>query len=218
MSFVTNRIDALNRSYKRVLELSFILVLLIIIAAFKFAPQNNGPQHFKTQDNDIPVIPEVDPTNLPGHPPPPPIPAVPVVAAIDEEIEDIILPPVDIIPDENIPEVPRPPKPPVEQDELVPFKDLESFPEPIGGMQAIINKIHYTEIAIRAGIEGTVTIKAILGKKGEVLEASVVKKLGGGLDEIALQAVKDTKFIPGMQRDRPVKVELLIPVKFRLVQ
>ena len=93
---------------------------------------------------------------------------------------------------------------------------LESVPEPVGGMKAIGAKIHYTELARRAGIEGTVTIEAVLDKEGNVVQAFVKKGIGGGLDEIALQAVRDTKFIPGKQRGKPVKVSLSIPVRFRL--
>ena len=83
-------------------------------------------------------------------------------------------------------------------------------------MRAISEKIHYTEIARRAGIEGTVLIEIIINKAGIVGEAKVLKSLNPGLDEIALQAVKDTKFIPGKQRDKPVKVKMRIPIKFRL--
>jgi protein TonB len=215
MSFVTKRVENLNRSYKRALKISCIIVLLLVIAAFKFAPQSTVPQQIKPPDNNIPVIPEINPTNQPDQPPPP-RPPVPVEAAINDEIVDIILPSTDINPDENIPDVPIPPKPPVIKDEIVPFYLLESAPEPVGGMKAIGAKIHYTELARRAGIEGTVTIEAILDKEGNVVQAFVKKGIGGGLDEIALQAVKDTKFIPGKQRGKPVKVSLSIPVRFRL--
>jgi protein TonB len=216
MSFVTKRVETLNHNYKRVLKISYIIVLLLIIAAFKFAPQNTKPQQIKPPDGDIPVIPEVNPTNQLSKPPPPPKPPVPIEASIDDEIEDIILPPTDINFHIDVPPVPAPPKPPEVNDEIVPFQELESYPEPVGGIQSIMNRIHYTEIARRAGIEGTVTIEAILSKKGDVTEARVVKGIGGGLDTIALEAVKDTKFIPGMQRDKPVKVKLSIPVVFRL--
>ncbi len=216
MSLVTKRVDTLNRNYKRVLEISFILVLLFIIAAFKFAPQINKTHQIKPPDENIPVIPEVNPTNQLNQPPPPPKPPVPVEASTDDEIVDIILPSTEPDFDSPVPDIPYPPKPPVEEDEIVPFQELESYPQPVGGLQSISNKIHYTEIARRAGIEGTVTIEAILSKYGNVIEARVVKGIGGGLDEIALRAVKDTKFIPGMQRDKPVKVKLSVPVLFRL--
>lgn len=216
MSFVTKRVDTLTWHYKRALEISFIIVLLLVIAAFKFAPQNSKPQQFKQISDDVIVIPDVSPTKQLIQPPPPPRPPLLIETSLDDEIEDIILPPTDIDFDADPPPLPIPPKPPVVEDEIVPFEMLESYPEPLGGMYSIISKIHYTEIAIRAGLEGTVIIEAILSKTGDVIEAHVIKKIGGGLDEIALRAVRNTKFRPGMQRDKPVKVKLSIPVKFRL--
>jgi periplasmic protein TonB len=216
MSFVTNRVNALNRNYKRGIELSFIIILLLIIAAFKFAPMKGKPQQIKQTDPDIFIIKVVDPSIQLPKPPPPPKPPVLIASSLSNEIEDIILPSTEINLDEKMPDVPEPPKPPFVQDEFVEFKYLESYPEPIGGMKAIAEKIRYTELARRAEIEGTVTIEALLDKSGNVIDAKVIKGIGGGLDEIALQAVKDTKFIPGKQRDKPVKVKMNIPIKFRL--
>jgi protein TonB len=216
MSFVTIRVNALNRDYKRGMEVSFVIVLLLIIAAFRFSPDKNKTQQIKQSVPDIIVVTEVDPTTQLSQPPSPPNPPVLIETSLDDEIEDIILQSTDIDFDLNVPDVPQPPEPPVINDEIVPFKDLESYPEPVGGMKSISDKIHYTELAKRAGIEGTVTIEAILDKNGDVIEAEIVKGIGGGLDEIALQAINDTKFIPGMQRGKPVKVRLSIPVKFRL--
>ncbi|MCH7965733.1 MAG: energy transducer TonB [Bacteroidetes bacterium] len=36
------------------------------------------------------------------------------------------------------------------------------------------------------------------------------------MDEEALNAVLNTKFVPGKQRGKPVKVKLVIPIKFVL--
>ena len=216
MSFVTERVTALNRNYKMGLEVSFIIVLILMIAAFRFAPGKSKPEQIKQNGQELVIISDIIPTTQPDRPPPPPRPPVRIEVSTGDDIVDIILPPTDINPDENVPDVPLPPKPPVIKDEIVDFYLLESPPEPVGGLSAISRKIHYTELARRAGIEGTVTIEAVLDKEGNVIDAFVKKGIGGGLDNIALQAVKDTKFIPGKQRGKPVKVRLSIPVKFRL--
>ena len=216
MSFVTERVNVLNRNYKRGMQVSFIIALMLMIAAFKFAPGNSKPEQIKQNGQDLVFISDIIPATQPDRPPPPPRPPVIIEVSTGDDIVDIILPPTDINPDENVPDVPLPPKPPVIKDEIVDFYLLESPPEPVGGLSAISWKIHYTELARRAGIEGTVTIEAVLDKEGNVIEAFVKKGIGGGLDEIALLAVKDTKFIPGKQRGKPVKVRLSIPVKFRL--
>lgn len=90
------------------------------------------------------------------------------------------------------------------------------MPAPVGGLRTIQEKVHYTEIARRALIEGTIYIQAKINKNGEVVDAKVLKGLGAGLDEEALNAVLATKFIPGKQRGKPVNVQMVIPIKFVL--
>ena len=90
------------------------------------------------------------------------------------------------------------------------------MPEPIGGIQAIQSKIIYPEIAKRAGVEGKVYVLAFVDEKGDVTNVKIIKGLGAGLDEAALNAVKQTKFKPGKQRGKPVKVQVSIPIVFRL--
>ncbi len=216
MSFVTARVSALDRSYKRGIEVSFIIVLLLIIAAFKFAPIRTGTNLNSRSNAEIFIPTLVDPSRQTSLPPSKPAPPIPEIALSADEIQDIELEPSGLF---DKPVVSLPPERHVIseiKEEPVPFYELESYPEPVGGMKSITEKIHYTELARRAGIEGTVTIEALLGKNGDVLEAKVVKGIGGGLDEIALKAIMDTKFTPGMQRDKPVMVRLSIPVKFRL--
>lgn len=96
------------------------------------------------------------------------------------------------------------------------FVAVEEMPEPIGGIQAIQSKIVYPEIAKRAGVEGKVYILAYVNEQGNVTRAEVIKGLGAGLDEAALNAVKQTKFNPGKQRGKPVKVQVSIPIVFKL--
>ena len=95
------------------------------------------------------------------------------------------------------------------------FVAVEEMPEPIGGLKEIQNKISYPEIARRIGIEGKVFIRAFVDEKGNVSNAELVKGIGGGCDEAALNAILQTKFKPGKQRGRPVKVQVIVPVVFR---
>jgi periplasmic protein TonB len=216
MSFITDRVSSLNKKYLRAMETCFIITLLLIIAAFKFAPVKNKPAQIEQSDTTNITIISIEPSNQISQPPPPPKPPIPVVALNNDEIQDIILPSTEINFIDNVPPPPQPPKAPVIKDEIVPFKDLESPPEPLGGLAAIAQKLHYTEFAKRADIEGTVVIEILINKNGDVEDAKIIQSLNSGLDEIALQAVKDTKFIPGMQRDKPVRVRMKIPIKFKL--
>lgn len=93
---------------------------------------------------------------------------------------------------------------------------VEQPPVPIGGLEAIQQRITYPEKAKRAGIEGRVFIKAYINEKGDVVETEVLKGIGGGCDSVAVKAVKESKFEPGKQRGEPVKVQVSIPIVFKL--
>lgn len=96
------------------------------------------------------------------------------------------------------------------------FVAVEEMPEPIGGIKAIQEKITYPEIAKRAGVEGKVYILAFVDENGNVTKAQVLKGIGAGCDEAAQDAVLQTKFKPGKQRGTPVKVQVSIPIVFKL--
>jgi len=86
----------------------------------------------------------------------------------------------------------------------------------VGGIKGIQEKIVYPEIAKRAGVEGKVYVLAFVDETGTVTKAQVLKGIGAGCDEAALDAVLKTKFKPGKQRGKPVKVQVSIPIIFKL--
>ena len=71
-------------------------------------------------------------------------------------------------------------------------------------------------MARRAGIEGRVTVQFIVNERGQVENPRVIRGIGGGCDEVALEAVSKAKFVPGLQRGRPVRVQYSLPIVFRL--
>lgn len=96
------------------------------------------------------------------------------------------------------------------------FVKVSQMPEPIGGIAAIQKKVHYPEIAKRAGIEGRVFVKAFIDEKGNVVATEILKGVGTGLDQAAAKAITGTKFKPGMQNGKPVKVQVVVPIVFKL--
>lgn len=96
------------------------------------------------------------------------------------------------------------------------FVAVEEMPEPIGGIEGIQSKIVYPEIAKRAGVEGKVYVLAFVDENGTVRDAKIIKGIGAGCDEAALQAVLATRFKPGKQRGKPVNVQVSIPIVFKL--
>jgi len=114
----------------------------------------------------------------------------------------------------------QPALPPKEETEIgeetVYFVAVEEMPEPLGGLKSIQEKIVYPEIAKRAGVEGKVFVKAFVDETGKVTSAEIVKGIGAGCDEAAIDAVLQTKFSPGKQRGRSIKVQVTIPIVFKL--
>jgi len=116
----------------------------------------------------------------------------------------------------SIDEMAPPPREQVElQNEPTYFVAVEEMPEPIGGLRAIQEKIIYPEIARRAGVEGKVYVLAFIDESGTVTKAEVTKGIGMGCDEAAIDAVLKTKFKPGLQRGKPIKVQVTVPITFK---
>jgi protein TonB len=66
----------------------------------------------------------------------------------------------------------------------------------------------YTDEARRAGIEGTVVLDLIVGLDGRTRDIRVVQGLGHGLDEAAIEALRDCQFSPGERDGSPVAVRV----------
>ena len=83
----------------------------------------------------------------------------------------------------------------------------------------LLHKIEpaYTEEARRAGIEGTVELSIVVDKDGSVREPRVAKSVDDGLDQMAIQAVKQWTFKPGEKEGVPVPVIATVQVNFRLL-
>jgi len=75
----------------------------------------------------------------------------------------------------------------------------------------------YTEEAREARREGVCTLSLIVGLDGRTSNIVVVKKLGLGLDEKAVEAVRQWKFEPGRRYGRPVLTHLTLSIQFKLV-
>ncbi|CUT01688.1 energy transducer TonB [Candidatus Chrysopegis kryptomonas] len=92
----------------------------------------------------------------------------------------------------------------------------ETMPQLIGGLQSIQSKVKYPEEALKKGIEGTVYAVVYVNENGGVDHAEIVKGIGYGCDEEVLKAVSQAKFTPAYSQGKPVKVKVIIPVRFKL--
>ena len=167
-------------------------------------------QTTNVQKIEIPEKTDIKKQNLPKAPPKLPDPmeaplitTTEIVSTEESKVEEEI-------------SVPPPKEEIGETEEPVFFVVVEEMPQPIGGLQGIQQKIKYPEIAKRAGVEGKVFVRAFVDEEGNVVNAEVIKGIGAGCDEAALEAILKTKFTPGKQRGKPIKVQVTVPVLFKL--
>jgi len=92
----------------------------------------------------------------------------------------------------------------------------EKMPELIGGMDGLQKKIRYPLQAKTLGVQGVVYVQAIINEEGKIESHKLAKKLGAGCDEEAIRVLKKSKFKPGYDKGKPVKVRFTLPIFFRL--
>jgi TonB family protein len=83
----------------------------------------------------------------------------------------------------------------------------------------IVSKVEpqYSEEARKAGLQGTVLLKIIVDPAGKPRDPKVLRGLGLGLDEKAIEAVNNWQFQAGAKDGQPVPVQAQIEVNFRLL-
>jgi protein TonB len=74
----------------------------------------------------------------------------------------------------------------------------------------------FSEEARRSKYQGEVTLLATIGADGRTRDLVVVRSLGMGLDEKAIEAVRTWRFEPAIKDGRPVAVQMNIIVNFHL--
>jgi protein TonB len=90
-----------------------------------------------------------------------------------------------------------------------------------GGVSApsVLSKVEpeYSEEARKAKWQGTVVLSLVVDDQGRPQNLKVLRSLGLGLDQKAIEAVEKWRFKPGMKDGKPVPVMATIEVNFRLL-
>ena len=92
----------------------------------------------------------------------------------------------------------------------------DELPELVGGLEGLAQQIQYPAEAKTAGIEGRVFVQFVVDERGGVTNAEVTRGVSPELDAEALRVVRQARFEPGTQRGEPVKVQLTLPISFKL--
>jgi TonB family protein len=74
----------------------------------------------------------------------------------------------------------------------------------------------YTDEARKRSLEGDVVLEIVVRRDGSVSDLRVVRPLGAGLDERALEAVRQWRFSPAKRRGAALDVVVEVSVEFKL--
>jgi periplasmic protein TonB len=99
-----------------------------------------------------------------------------------------------------------------------------SFPEkpaePIGGYAAfysfVSKNLKYPQRARKTDTQGTVFAEFIVNRDGSPTDFKIIKGIGSGCDEEAIRVIGLTKWNPGKQRGKPVRVKMVLPIIYQL--
>ncbi|MBI5324255.1 MAG: energy transducer TonB [Ignavibacteriae bacterium] len=105
-----------------------------------------------------------------------------------------------------------------------PVKDIELSPEdfvavevePYIDLSELQRRVAYSEMARRAGVEGKVIVRVLVGKDGKPVKSIIEFSDNELLNESAAKAVMNSIFNPARQNGNPVALWVSIPINFRL--
>jgi protein TonB len=214
----TDKAD-LRKQYPIYVQVGMVGALLLLILAFRVDLRQESDFQVVMEEQEVVQMEEIQQTEQETQPPPPPRPPVPVEVPNDEIIEDEAVDldaSLDLNESLNTSAPPPSPEEEEEEEEREVFIVVEDRPELIGGMAALQNAVEYPEFAKKAGIEGRVFVQFVVDEQGNVQNPQVTRGVHKLLDKAAVEAVQEMKFKPGKQRGKAVKVQMSLPVTFRL--
>ena len=105
-----------------------------------------------------------------------------------------------------------------EGDGDIPFITVEKMPRFNGDLNTWLRKnLRYPARCAEMGIGGKVFVEFVVEKDGSISSINVVRSADPDLSQEAIRVVKAMpKWIPGMQRDKAVRVRFTIPITFQL--
>ena len=77
-------------------------------------------------------------------------------------------------------------------------------------------KPSFTDEGRRQGVEGDVVLEIVVRRDGSVGDVKVLRRLGAGLDQKAIDAVRQWRFAPARRMGAPVDVVVEVAVEFKL--
>jgi len=200
--------DEFKAQYNKYLRWSALIAVILVMVGTIISP-NFEPTPYKLRQDEFVVVdlPEDEIIEIPPPPKEAPPPPKVIEAAPDDEVAD------DVEIADTL----------MDLDTAITSSMGDFMGQDAGFVASSTNPIIqnfakpvYPEIARRSSLEGTVIVKVLVGPDGLVKDAQILQGVHPLLDREALKAARRCTFIPGKQRDIPVKAWMALPFNFRL--
>ena len=208
------------------LEIGMIISLLLVIAAFLYAPKEYRIEHV---DLDYgPVEEEI--TEITRNEQKPPEVPKKIEIQVVSDILDIVTNDTKITTDisfedfgddlEITTKVVEVEEEEIEED--TPYIRVEKMPSFQGGDLNVFrnwvqSKLRYPQIAQENGVQGRVVLAFVIEKDGSLTNIEVMQSPDRSLSEEAIRVLNTSpKWEPGKQRNQPVRVKYTLPVAFQI--
>lgn len=208
------------------LEIGLIISLLLVIAAFKYAPDE---YRIDAVEQDVTIV-EEEIVEITRNELKPPAPPKKIEIQVFNDILDIVTNDTEVKTDISFEEfmdgldmdvnyvV-------VEEEEIeedTPIIKAEKMPTFQGGdlmkfREWVQKRLRYPQIAQENGISGRVTLSFVIERDGSLTNIEVLQTPDRSLSEEAIRVLKTSpKWEPGRQRNQPVRVKYTLPVAFQI--
>jgi len=224
----TSKADLENKKFLFT-EIGLIITLIILLLAFGWKSSDRNYSSSETRDF-VEIQEEMVPITeqkIKLLPPPPSNTAVTIKIVEDDiDVEDDIVIDAEANQETEIEEyIPYESQELEEEEDIgeepifVVVESMPTFPDGMNNlMRYLSDNIKYPSQAREMGIQGKVFLSFVVEKDGSVTDVTLLRGIGGGCDEEAIRVVKNMpKWIPGKQRNIPVRVRFNLPVNFRLL-
>jgi len=113
----------------------------------------------------------------------------------------------------------------LQEEKIYSVGEVNEKPQPVIGLTEFQSrwskKVVYPEAAVKKKIQGMIFIQFIVNRDGVIENASLKAGIGYGCDEAALKGFNEVckePWKPGFKNDQPVKVAMVLPFFFQIVE
>lgn len=201
-------------------NIGLAISLLFVLLAFEYKSHDDESWIEYENIDDIPDE-TIMPLTIQPPPPKPPKQIVKFEVVKEEDLIEDLMPNIDTESTEET-VIPEPEdiyiKPEEVEETFIVVEHMPTYPAGLNAFYKFIGKkMKYPPRARSLGVQGKVIISFVINKEGKMTEIQILRGLGAGCDEEAIRVLKKVPhWNPGKQRGKAVKVQMVIPITFKL--